>query len=44
MGRDGVGIWTGDISVSWKAFQDTPLTVLRWGLASESMYWGFHRD
>lgn len=33
MGRDGVAIWTGDISVSWKAFQDTPLTVLRWSLA-----------
>lgn len=34
MGRDfSVGIWTGDISVSWQAFQRTPATVLRWGLA-----------
>eukprot|EP01043_Picozoa_sp_COSAG02_P001037 COSAG02_NODE_21_length_53083_cov_95.733618_24_plen_282_part_00 len=29
----GVGIWTGDISVSWAAFQRTPATILRWGLA-----------
>ena len=33
IGRMGVGIWTGDISVSWQAFQRTPATVLRWGLA-----------
>ena len=26
-------VWTGDISVSWRAFQDTPATVLRWALA-----------
>lgn len=28
LGRFGVGIWTGDISVSWQAFQQTPATVL----------------
>lgn len=33
IGRMGVGIWTGDISVSWEAFQNTPATILRWGLA-----------
>lgn len=33
LGRLGVGIWTGDISVSWQAFQRTPATVLRWALA-----------
>jgi alpha-glucosidase len=33
IGRMGVGIWTGDISVSWEAFQRTPATILRWGLA-----------
>lgn len=33
IGRMGVGIWTGDIDVSWAAFQRTPTTILRWGLA-----------
>lgn len=33
MMRLGVAIWTGDISVSWSAFQNTPATILRWGLA-----------
>jgi alpha-glucosidase (family GH31 glycosyl hydrolase) len=28
-----VAIWTGDISVSWEAFQQTPPTILRWTLA-----------
>ena len=33
LGRIGVAIWTGDIDVSWQSFQNTPATMLRWGLA-----------
>jgi alpha-glucosidase len=31
--RLGAAAWTGDVSASWRAFKDTPASLLNWGLA-----------
>jgi alpha-glucosidase len=31
--RLGAGAWTGDIKASWKAFAETPVSLLNWSLA-----------